>query len=394
MRRQLAIWRNAILSKRCTWQNRSDTIAQKNITGKFEKKEKCNALHDTKFFMASIYDIWFDHLIGVSVVGKLRLANKYKDCAALYTCAELLGMDKDLEESKKQLKYMNQNDIGAVTYFDENYPLLLRQISNPPWMLYYRGDSELWNTPSVAIVGARKASNYGKMISLQLAQRMASCNVTVISGMAYGVDTFAHKGALEHGGKTIAVLGCGVDICYPAVNKELMEQIVRNGLVVSEFFPGTSPRPFRFPLRNRIISGLSRGVIVTEAGLSSGSLITAEFAGEQGRDIFSVPGNITQINSIGTNKLIQDGAIPVVTVMDVEKELGFTAAEVESLSAQSLGIEEKQLCKVLSIEGETTVDILCKKLNKSPAQVNGIVTILEMKGLVQTSFGKIYIANS
>lgn len=349
-------------------------------------------MYDFNKTMASVYDIWLDRLVGISLLEKLRLAKKFKNCKAIYECADTLNFDKNLEKPKRQLNYMEENKIGAVTYLNENYPMLLREINNPPWILYYRGEERLWNTPAVAIVGARKASNYGKMVSLQLAERMANCDVTVVSGMAYGVDTFAHKGALEHGGKTIAVLGCGVDLCYPTVNQSLMEQIIENGLILSEFYPGTPPRPFRFPLRNRIISGLSQAVIVTEAGLSSGSLITAELAGEQGRDIFSVPGDITKRNSLGTNKLIQDGAIPVVTVMDVEKTLGFTSKKQEVKVEQSLGMEEKELYDIVLLEGETTIDVLCKKLKKTPAHVNGLVTILEIKGVFETCFGKVFIA--
>ncbi|WP_206458933.1 DNA-processing protein DprA [Anaerovorax sp. IOR16] len=349
-------------------------------------------MNDLNPFVASVYEIWFDRLQGIRLPEKIRLIKKYQDCAAIYACADIIGLSKNLDEAEEQIIYMKKHKIGSVSYLNDNYPFFLREMNNPPCMLYYKGKANLWNTPCVAIVGARKVSSYGKIVSLQLAERMAKCNVTVVSGLAYGVDTFAHKGVLENGGNTIAVLGCGVDLCYPSSNKTLMEEIEKKGLIVSEFLPGTPPRPFRFPLRNRIISGLSQAVIVTEAGLSSGSLITAEFAAEQGRDIFSVPGNITQRNSIGTNKLIQDGAIPVVTVLDVEKNLGFTAKKEEYICDQSLGMEEKQLYDAILIEGETTIDFLCKKLKRTPSYINGLVTILEIKGVIQTCFGKIFIA--
>jgi len=335
---------------------------------------------------------WLDRLKGIRPLDKLKLVKKYKDCTSLYACADEIKLNTNLQEAEAQINYMKKNKIGCVCYSDKNYPLFLREMNNPPWMLYYKGKASLWHTPCIAIVGARKASQYGKTVSFQLAERMAKCNVTVVSGLAYGVDSAAHQGVLKNGGNTIAVFGCGVDICYPASNRTLMKEIEEKGLIVSEFLPGTRPRPYRFPMRNRIISGLSQAVVVTEAGLSSGSLITADFAAEQGREIFSVPGNITQINSIGTNKLIQDGAIPVVTVMDIEKNLGFTEKHKEKVCAQSIGIEEKQLYDIILLEGETTIDFLCKKLKKTPSYINGMVTILEIKGVIESSFGKIFIA--
>ncbi len=340
----------------------------------------------------SIYEIWLDRLKGISSVEKLRLVERYSDCTTLYSVAETLRIDKNLNEAKIQLDYMKAEKIGAVSHANEKYPLFLREMNNPPWMLYYKGRADLLDKTGVAIVGARNASHYGKTIAFQLAERMAKCNAVVVSGMAAGVDSAAHRGALDNGGDTIAVFGCGVDVCYPASNRALMKEIEKKGLIVSEFFPKTPPKPFRFPMRNRIISGLSQAVIVAEAGLSSGSLITAEFAAEQGRDVFSVPGNITQINSIGTNKLIQDGAIPIITVLDVEKSLGLQSDPEGRIPGQSLGIEEKQVYEAVSIEGETSVDFLSHKLKKSPSYINGIVTILEIKGVLQSSFGKIFIA--
>lgn len=210
--------------------------------------------------------------------------------------------------------------------------------------------------------------------------------------MAYGIDSFAHKGALENGGKTIAVLGCGVDICYPDSNRPLREKIVKDGLILSEYAPGVPPLPYRFPMRNRIISGLCIGTIIVEAGLNSGSLITAECAAEQGRNIYALPGNINSMYSFGTNKLIKDGATPLIAFDDIIDELGITRKNVTSMQVSELGGDEKEIYECVLRSGETTVDFICRSTGRLPSDVNAMVTILEMKGLLQTALGKIFIA--
>lgn len=184
------------------------------------------------------------------------------------------------------------SEIKNVELDSEDYPPLLRFIKDPPKRLYYSGDLSLCKTLCLAVVGARHGSPYGRWAAYQIARKAAEYGVTIVSGMASGVDSAAHKGALDVRGKTIAVLGCGADICYPKSNLELMQKIRKTGLILSEYPPGSRPLAFQFPLRNRIISGLSRAVVIAEAGLSSGSLITAERAAEQGREVFAVPGNI------------------------------------------------------------------------------------------------------
>ncbi len=281
-------------------------------------------------------------------------------------------------------------EIREVRRGEDAYPQLLNYISNPPKVLYYIGDISLASKPSVAIVGARKASSYGKWVAQGFAKKLAEYGVVVVSGMAYGIDAAAHKGTLDQQGKTIAVLGCGVDICYPYSNQNLRKEILKSGLLLSEFEPETKPMPFRFPMRNRIISGLSLGTIVVEAGLSSGSLITAECAAEQGRNIYAVPGNINSMNSIGTNQLIRDGATPLITFEDIIDELGIERITLTNEVRMELGKDERILYDVIAAHGETTTDYLCRQLRKSPGEINAIVTILEMKGLVQTALGKIF----
>jgi DNA processing protein len=287
---------------------------------------------------------------------------------------------------------MKSEPIGSVQIGDKNYPELLNYIGNPPETLYYTGDITIASKPSVAIVGARKATPYGKWAAYGFAKKLAEYDICVVSGMAYGVDSFAHKGAVENQGRTIAVLGCGVDICYPDSNRRLREDIIKEGLILSEYEPGAPPLPYRFPMRNRIISGLCLGTIIVEAGISSGSLITAEYAAEQGRNIYALPGNINSMYSFGTNKLIKDGATPLVVFDDIIDELGIRRQLPVSALETELGKDELIIYECVQHAGETTTDAICRRIGMLPSDVNAMVTILEMKGLLQTALGKIFIA--
>ncbi len=282
--------------------------------------------------------------------------------------------------------------IGEVKIGDPDYPELLNYIENPPEKLFYAGDISLASKPAVAVVGARKATSYGKWASYGFARKLSEYEVVVVSGLAYGIDSYAHRGAVENRGKTIAVLGCGVDICYPDSNKGLREDILKEGLLLSEYEPGTPPLPYRFPARNRIISGLCIGTIIVEAGLSSGSLITAECAAEQGRNIYALPGNINSMYSFGTNKLIKDGATPLIVFDDIIDELGMKRKSPSFILKSELGKDEKIIYDLILESGETTTDAICKAAGKLPSEVNAMITILEMKGLLQTALGKIFIA--
>lgn len=284
------------------------------------------------------------------------------------------------------------NGIIVIEKKDPAYPDLLRQIPDPPQQLYCIGNVQLLKMPAAALVGSRKCSEYGKQVAMNLGKNLAAAGAVTVSGMAKGIDSFGHLGALKAGGKTIAVLGCGVDVCYPAENRKLYEQILSEGLIVSEYEPGTGPMPYMFPQRNRIIAGLSRVVTVVEAGRDSGALITAGLAEDFGREVYAVPGNITSMWSLGTNKLISDGAMPVVVLDDVVRALGLTA---KSISADMAGLSEleRQVVALVEQNGEVSLEFLCRKLGKSPVDMNGIVMILEMKGVLATNFGKIFVAN-
>lgn len=282
-------------------------------------------------------------------------------------------------------------NIRIISKEDREYPRRLKEIPDPPEKLYCIGDVKLLEKTSLAVVGSRKCSEYGRRIAIKIGNEAARNNIIVVSGLAKGIDSFSHIGALQAGGKTVAVLGCGVDICYPKENKKLYEQIASEGLIVSELPPGSEPMPYTFPRRNRIISGLSEAVAVVEAGTNSGALITAEVAASQGREVFAVPGNITSQYSLGTNKLIADGARPVAVIDDIFTGMGL-APKVTAEQLEELGTDEQAVYAVIKENGEVTVDFVCRALNKSPVFVNGIVTVLEMKGLVAYNLGKIFLA--
>lgn len=281
--------------------------------------------------------------------------------------------------------------IKTITPLEEDYPYMLRYIKDPPAMLYYRGDIKLAGMVCISVVGSRHATGYGKWAATMLGRKLAEYGIPVVSGMAMGIDTYSHKGALEGLGKTIAVFGCGVDICYPKANRELMNQILENGLVLSEYPPEFQPTNYSFPVRNRIISGLSVATVIVEAGISSGSLITAEFAAEQGRNVYAVPGNINNIYSFGANRLIRDGAIPIAVIDDIIDELGIQRKE-GVLVKSTLGKDEISVYEAIEKGGEINVDFICKAVGKGAGDVNALITVLEMKGLIYSSMGKIFIA--
>ena len=218
----------------------------------------------------------------------------------------------------KYLRYINKNDIKIIKCTDNNYPQKLNNIQNKPIVLYSKGNLKNINNESVAIVGARMASIYGKKNAYYFSYELAKRNVNIVSGLAKGIDSYSHIGALKAKGKTIAVIGCGMDKIYPKENEKLYHEILKNdGLIISEYIVGTRPEKTNFPRRNRIISGISDAVIVVEAGAKSGSLITANYAINQGKEVWAIPGNINLANSAGTNELIKDGANVLTKLGDI-----------------------------------------------------------------------------
>ena len=286
--------------------------------------------------------------------------------------------------------------IKCVSPLCPEYPALLKQISHPPF-LYYRGSLAEIDKPAIAIVGSRRCTFYGREAANKLASELTENGVSIVSGMALGIDTAAHKGSLDGRGYTVAVLGCGVDICYPPQNKELMEQIANNGVVVSEFVPGTTPLPAHFPQRNRIISGLSLGTLVVEATAKSGALITANFALEQNREVFAVPGNIGSPYSRGSHRLIKEGARLVESVADILEEIYIDAAENRENGQQlemqfienSLGKEEKSLLNIIPYQ-PMHIDKIIQESKLKASEVTTLLLSLELKKTIRQTPGKYF----
>ncbi len=292
---------------------------------------------------------------------------------------------------------MGRNNIKILKAGDTDFPDILTKITDPVEQLFCIGDISLLSKLSMAVVGSRKCSQYGKQSAFNIGEALALNNAVTISGMAIGVDSMAHLGALKKGGGTIAVLGCGVDVCYPKKNKSLYDEICEKGLVISEYAPGIPPAPWRFPMRNRIIAAIASSVAVIEAGEKSGAAITALRAAEIGTDVFALPGNITSLYSVGTNRLIRDGARIITSVDDLMIEAGIFSdkktVEMNSLEIEDLlGTEEKQVYEAISRQEGITVSALCDQLRKSSSAVNGIITVLELKGMIYYELGKIFIA--
>jgi DNA processing protein len=286
---------------------------------------------------------------------------------------------------------------AVQTYQDRAYPRRLLTIYDYPPVLFLRGTVRPADELAVAVVGSRKASPYGLRMTRRLTAELTRRGVTVVSGLARGIDTEAHRTALECGGRTIAVLGSGVDVIYPRENRSLADRIAGRGAIISEFAPGTVPEPGFFPRRNRIISGLSLGVVIVEARRRSGALITARYAADQGREVYAVPGPVDQPGSAGPHGLIQDGAKLVTCVEDILEEVSQlsricrkTGESTGGRPEQGLTVEERRLLGAL-INEPTVIDELIGRLGWGPSRVLAVLFSLEVKGLVRQLAGKRFL---
>ncbi|MBN1429283.1 MAG: DNA-processing protein DprA [Anaerolineae bacterium] len=302
-------------------------------------------------------------------------------CANLRDVRRRVNLDAELAR-------LDKLGIAVLTWEDEDYPALLaelRDIDQAPPLIYLRGslsDSDEW---AITVVGTRSVSPYGRQVTYQLAHELAANGLTIISGLARGVDIEAHQAALEAGKRTIAILPCGLDTIYPPEHRNLAARIVQQGALMSSFSLGTVPKGTNFAPRNRMMSGLGRGVLVTEAGIKSGALVTAGHALEQGREVFAVPGNITAQGSSGTNRLIQDGAHPVLAVEDILEVLkleGIAQFEEARASLPSLGGDEEIVLRNLSAE-PLHIDELTRQCGLPISCVTSMLTLLELKGMVR-----------
>ena len=287
--------------------------------------------------------------------------------------------------------HIEKERIKIITIYDENYPKRLRYID----YLYTKGDIVEEDNFAIALVGSRKATSYGKWACEKFTKELVDLGITIISGLAAGIDTVAHRTALENGGRTIGVLGNGIDVVYPKRNLSLYNEMEKCGAVISEFPMKTPPFPYNFPQRNRIISGLSMGVLVIEAQEKSGSLITATHAAEQGKDVFALPGNINSIFSGGTNKLIKDGARPLLELDDIIEEI-YELKQLKNKHTVNKSIDysdyseiEIKVIKLLE-EGPMHCDSISYRTDLDIADVNSILTILELKGAVKELSGRMF----
>jgi DNA processing protein len=322
----------------------------------------------------------------------LELPLEDEEGAAL-TPVESSVLASDLSsELGEQARLGTLAEACITAWTDEEFPTLLRHIYHPPLCIFWRGNVSAFARPAIAIVGSRKCSPSGRVVAERLARALAAEGFAVVSGMARGIDSAAHRGALAARGVTVAVLGCGVDVCYPAENRGLMGEILERGVVVSEFEMGAPPLRQNFPLRNRLVSGLSLGVIVVEAGEASGALTTVKHALAQNREVFVVPGDTISTSTRGSNKLLKEGATPVTCVEDVLEELKpGVGGRLEPITQSAVpeaavsGTEEALLECLSHVAAH--VDDICKAAGREPSAVLSQLLSLELKGLVRQEPG-------
>ena len=307
----------------------------------------------------------------------------WRDAGLEKAVAAGLQRARDEIDPARELDRLAQAGISALTWADDDFPPLLRQIPSPPILLYVRGALEARDQLAVAVVGTRNATAYGRSVTRRLAADLAASGVTVVSGLARGIDAAAHRAALEVGGRTLAVFGCGLDVVYPAEHRRLAEEVAAQGALISEYPLGRQPAAEQFPVRNRLISGLSLGVVITEARERSGALITAEFAGVQGRDVFAVPGSVLTQASAGPHRLIQDGAKLVMDVADILSDLNIhlTGRQAELTTAVPMSAEEQRIFAVLAGD-PVHVDEISAHTGIPVQEVSSLLTLMEVRGIV------------
>ena len=356
-----------------------------------------------------LYAVWLSekkHLSGVQKNELCRLfggaEGLYRACAAdveqclrTYRIFARSGQaarddlaDKDTGAAEQILQKLPAMGAFAICAEDEAFPAHLKEIPDCPVLLYGRGDVSLLKDPGIAVVGTRRSSPYGRWAASEIAARIAASGVSVISGMAEGIDATAQAACLRAKGSTIAVLGTGIDICFPSSNRSLFRNILDRGLAVSEYAPGTIGYASNFPMRNRIISGLSRAVIVVEGARKSGSMITAALAADQGRDVFAVPGNIDQPNSVGVNSLIADGAAPILDLDDLGRLLDIHTPKKEK--RRSLSAEETAVLEQIRLNPGITAEAILAGRSGAAGPLMSLLAGLELKGLVRTDGGRLY----
>ncbi|TES97306.1 DNA-protecting protein DprA, partial [Patescibacteria group bacterium] len=336
-------------------------------------------------------------------VGLKKLTDYFSDYkkAFMASYSELLetGLNQNIvqkileQRSKfdpdKELEKLNKHQVKCLTYLNQNYPKLLKEIHAFPPLLYYKGKQIDFKKPFVAVVGTRKSSPEGVKATEKLVKELVQQGIGIVSGMAFGIDSVAHKTALENGGTTVAVLACGLDQVYPRSNASLAQEIAKNGILLSEFPIGTLPLKENFPRRNRLISGLALGTLVTEAGEKSGALITASYALEQNREVFTIPYNLDHKQGRGCNLLIQSGAKLVTKVEDILEELGLNYFKVPKKEIALDDPKEKMIYESL-LNKNKHIQELVRELNLTSQELSSTLAVMEIKNLVKRLEGGFY----
>lgn len=329
------------------------------------------------------------------IFNKDKLKDKKEDIIKILTEEEYNLLCLDVTETKLNIIFDNLTKLGIdyITIKSDKYPVSLKNIDTPPFVLYYKGNIDLLNTFCFAVVGSRQITNYGKLITEKFTQDLVKAEFTIVSGLASGVDTVAHLTTLNNKGNTIAVLAGGLDSIYPSSNTNLSKQIIENnGLLITETKPGKKTESYMFPIRNRIIAGLSKGILVTEAKEKSGVIHTKNYALEYGKDVFAVPGSILTLTSVGTNRMIVNGqAKAVITSEDILEEYNISLQKKEKV-LHNFSIDESLIINCLST-GEKSFQELADNTKLPIKSLNSLLTTLSIRGIIKKLAGNIYYLN-
>lgn len=353
--------------------------------------------------------IWLSHIEGITNKDIKKILNYFDNITEVLNIdgkhikkalikrgiiADKIIKNRNDQFINKIFESLYNNNILPLTIFDKDYPYKLKNIYDPPYVIYLKGKKINFDIPLIAMVGSRKATPYGKWAAYQFARELAKYNIGIISGLALGIDASSHKGELdEDDGYTIGVLGCGLDQYYPASNRNLMDRMIEDGCIISEYCLGMPPLKYNFPARNRIISGLSEGVVVIEATEKSGALITVDYALDQGKNIYALPGNINSAQSKGTNKLIRDGAKALLSIDDIVEDLQYKynieKKSINKSTKEDLSEIELKIYKIIK-SNPIDIEVLTNKTRMRVCELNPILTILEIKGYIEQMPGKIF----
>ena len=355
------------------------------------KTKECLTLSLTPYFSK----VKFKNALeaGLDIHEIITQPNNFKKALSLREETIKYLKDKSYNEPVKKVdKWLKNPNHNIISYFDDKYPDSLKEIVDPPILLYCVGDTNLLATNQLAVVGSRNYSTYGRNATNKIITELAESNLTITSGLAFGIDTLAHEFSLKNNLKTIAVIGTGINIVYPASNRALYEKIAQNGLITSEFILGTKPLRHNFPIRNRLISGLSKGVVVIEAASKSGSLITAKLALDQNKEVFTIPGSIFNSTSQGCNDLIMQGAKLVRNADDIIEELQIDNSSKSQISEfvaiENLSLKPEQVLVYESISNDlTTIDNIINSTTIDYSKITEILFDLEMQNLIQSVSG-------